>query len=75
MFRCSTAAHTLRFDQVTEDGVAFRIYKLGSLEATRRCEFRKGSLIRRQVRTIQEVEKPEMVHALSLADLLGEFAE
>eukprot|EP00439_Symbiodinium_sp_Y106_P086985 s383_g37.t2 len=36
------------FDQVTEDGVAFRIYKLGSLE----------------VRTIQEVEKPEMVHVV-----------
>ncbi|CAE7872704.1 ravA [Symbiodinium microadriaticum] len=36
------------FDQVTEDGVAFRIYKLGSLE----------------VRTIQEVEEPEMVHVV-----------
>ncbi|CAE7326460.1 unnamed protein product [Symbiodinium necroappetens] len=36
------------FDQVTEDGVAFRIYKLGSLE----------------VRTIQEVGEAEMVHVV-----------
>ncbi|CAE6924796.1 unnamed protein product [Symbiodinium sp. CCMP2592] len=52
-FKCSLLQEVIpkavaEFDQVTEDGVAFRIYKLGSLE----------------VRTIQEVAEAEMVHVV-----------